>query len=367
MSSLYVLKVLYHRLGAPVEELEHFALLLPTLPPLDEGLRLSFVGDIMYIGGNWSTYALSTSPLLDGDLRVGNLETPTSPDHPTEPRALGLYAFNAPSEMLDGLPVDLLQLNNNHSLDADDLGLENTVAEVEARSLEHTGVDSQRVLTITDQSGSTHRVAFLAYTWGINDGRRSENGHELHIVPFGHLDSDLSLELVADQISESRENGAELVVLLLHWGFEYEHYPDPHFMVLARRLIALGADLLVGEGPHVAQPPERCYVNHPEHRPGIGSCSLFTDDGVPRVAAVLYSLGNFGGRMGPMTAQTGLVATVSLGPDGVTGLGWEAVVSLIDADHPLVVPLTDMIGEQPYADELERLREHIGSSWARDR
>ena len=363
MVGLYVLKALYHRLGAPVEELEHFELMRPQIPPLGEGLRLTFVGDVMYIGGNWASYALPATPLLDGDYRAGNLETPTSPDHPTEPRALGTYAFNAPPEMLDGLPLDLLQLTNNHSLDAGDLGLENTIAEVDARGIVTTGVDRQAVVDIADAQGQMHRVAFLSYTWGLNDRRRSEAGHELHIVPFGHLDEPIELDLIADEIAEARGDGAEIVVTMLHWGFEYEYYPDPHFMVLARRIIALGADLIVGEGPHVIEPPELCHVNDPDQQPGVGTCSLRTDDGVRRRAAVLYSLGDFGTQTGNLPMKVGLVATVSMGDGGVTGLGWRAVASVVEDGVPSVVPLTDVTDDAEYAEELERIREHLGAQW----
>ena len=366
MTGLYVLKALNHRVSAPVEELQHFEQIRPRIPPLGSGVRLSFVGDIMYIGGreNWTSYALPAGILLDGDYRIGNLETPTSPAHSIEPRALGLYAFNAPPRMLDGLPLDLLQLNNNHSLDAGDEGLENTINELEFRGFEHTGVDAQIQVELMDGQTNTHQVAFVSYTWGLNDARRSQNGHELHIVPFGHIDEEISLELIGAQINQARAAGAETVVALLHWGFEYEYYPDPHFMVLARRIIALGADLIVGQGPHVAQPPEICSVNNPERVPGIGACSLTTEDGRQRTAAVLYSLGNFGTEMPTIPAQVGLVATVSLDPD-VTGFGWQGVASIMSNGEPSVVPLDDLRDRMEYAEERERLREHLGTTWAR--
>jgi poly-gamma-glutamate synthesis protein (capsule biosynthesis protein) len=364
MVGLYVLKALHHRPGAPKEELEHYRMMRPTLPPLGPGARLSLAGDIMWIGGNWAEYTTATHGMLDGDLRLGNLETPTSPDHSYEERALGLYAMNAPPEMLNGLPMDLLQLNNNHSLDAGDLGLENTVAEVERRGLLHAGVDGQGSSELRGSSGDSWPIAVLAYTWGINDGRRSATGRELHIVPFGQLDGEVQLDLVERQIAEARSGGARSVVVLLHWGFEYEYYPDPHFMVLARRMIALGADLIVGQGPHVAQPPELCYVNRPEQVPGLGTCSLRTDDGRERVAAILYSLGNFGTTMPTLPARVGVVATVSLDPD-VTGLAWEAVLSLDGPAGPALVPLWEQLDVPEHRAEYERLRAHLGGSWER--
>jgi len=359
MTGLYVQKSFFHRPEAPAEELEHFRAMKPGLPPLGPGIRLGFVGDIMFIDqSTWSSYTQPAHALLEGvDLRVGNLETPTSVDHSYEPRALGLYAFNAPPQILDGLPVDVLQLTNNHSLDAGDLGLSNTKEEVESRGLVPVGIDTQAEVQVAGSS-----VALLAFTWGINGGLRSDE-HALNIVPFGHLDDEHSLQPIRDQIEEASDR-VDLVVVLVHWGFEYEYYPDPHFMILAREIIAMGADLVVGQGPHVAQPPEICSVDQPDVVPGIGTCSIRTERGEPRTAAVLYSLGNFGTEMLTVPTQVGLVATVSLDSTGVTGLGWQAVASIKRDGQPLVVPLSSLTDEPAYAEESARLALHLGSSWA---
>ena len=92
----YILKVQNHRPSAPSESLEHFSAQRDEIPPLGDGARLSFVGDIMWLGENWASFADPVAELIDGDLRVGNLETPTSADHPTEQDELGLYEFNSP-------------------------------------------------------------------------------------------------------------------------------------------------------------------------------------------------------------------------------------------------------------------------------
>ena len=354
MTALYVLKSVEHRPGAPLESLEHFEAMRPQVPAPGGGVRLSLVGDVMWIGDNWAEYATPVAGLLDGDLRVGNLETPTSAEHPTELAKLGSYTFNAPPEMLDGLPLDLLQLNNNHSIDVGDAGLENTVAEVEERGLEHTGVDRQRILEVGGR-----RIALLAYTWGLNQ-RDTETAHELHVIPFGHLDEEIDLSSLEEDVAAARADGADSLVALLHWGYEYEYYPDPHFMVLARRIVAAGVDLVVGSGPHVVQPAEICHVNRPDRIPGIGTCSIRTHDGEPRTAAVLYSLGNFGTIMATVPCQVGLVASVTLDPD-VTGLGWTAVATV--DDPPWVRPLADLLDDGELAAESTRLEGHLGPDW----
>ena len=351
MAAGYLLKAAYHRKSAPVESREHFEQMRAQIPALDAGLQLDFVGDVMWVGDNWAEYATPVTGLLDGDLRIGNLETPTSPDEPAELVASGLVSFNADPAMLDGLPLDVLQLNNNHSIDFGDAALVATVEELDARGLVPTGVDTHAVVDIDGAS-----VALLSYTWGINQ-RDEGSSHELFIVPFGHIGEAIDLEPIAADIAAA---DADLVVLLLHWGFEYEYYPDPHFMILARQLIAAGADLIVGQGPHVAQPPEICQVNRgvPE---GIGLCSVETG-GEPRTAAVLYSLGNFGTVMATAACQSGVVASVTLEPSvGVTGLGWRGIAIV---DGPWIQPLQSL-DDPVWIAEQSRLEEHLGRSWMR--
>ena len=355
MVGLYLLKASYHRPGAPDETLDHHAAMRGQIPPLGAGVRLSFVGDVMYVGDNWDTFATPAAGLLDGDLRIGNLETPTSADHPTDLSELGGQLFNAPPEMLDGLPLDLLQLNNNHTLDMGDAGLDNTLAEVEARGVQHTGIDTHATVTVGGLE-----IAFVSYAWGLN--RKDEpTAHELHLLPFGHMDETLDLTPLEQDVTAARAAGADAVVLLVHWGFEYEYYADPHFMVLGRQMIAAGADVVVGQGPHVAQPAEICAVNDPEEIPGVGTCAIRTDDEEPRTAAILYSLGNFGTIMHTAPCEVGLVATVSLDPD-VTGLGWAAAATV---GGPEIHPLGGLLDDPGLAAEAARLDDHLGTNWKR--
>ncbi|MFT4621879.1 MAG: hypothetical protein ACI8PZ_000531 [Myxococcota bacterium] len=350
-TALYLQKSqLHHATGSPAS-VAHFEAMADQIRPLRPGdLSLAFVGDTMWIGGAWDTAWSATAPLLDADLRIGNLETPTSPDHPTELGSLGLYAFNAPPEMLDGLPLDVLQLNNNHSLDAGDAGLEATVAEVEARGMVPLGVDHHATVRVDGT-----RVALLSYTWGLNE-RDLESAHELFLAPLAHPDGDLS-DVRADV--RAARSDADLTVVLLHWGFEYEYLPTPEQQVMARELVSAGADLVVGHGPHVVQPAEWCNVDRPEHVPGIGSCSLRDDRG-ERTAAVLYSLGNFGTFQPTVQVRTGIVATVSMRPGvGVTGLGWAPVTT---EAGPSVVPLATLTDPE-LEEESARLDRLLGRRW----
>lgn len=354
----YLMKAVLHRPGAPEESLEHFAVMRDLVPPLSDGVRISFVGDVMWVGSNWSAFAEPAGALLDGNLRVGNLETPTSPNFPNSREELGAYAFNAPPEMLDGLPLDVLQLNNNHTIDIGDAGVADTLSEVLARGFLATGIDG----TARVEVGGLD-IALLSYTWGLNV-RDAPTSYDLRVVPFGHVGETIDLSRVTEDIATARSTGADLVVVLPHWGFEYEYYADPHFLVLARDIVAAGADMIVGSGPHVAQPIELCTVNG-EGAGGVGRCDITTADGRPRTAAIAYSLGNFGTSMETAPCKTGLVLTASVDASGVTGLGWSAAATVPGPEGPEVRPLADLIDDPAFAAESARLDAHLGTGWKR--
>lgn len=358
-TALYLQKAITTTDRAPAETPVHFGLHRTSLPALQaDDLVISFVGDVMWTGGGWAdTYAPVAHLLEDADLAVANLETPVDPTQSTDAGALGLYAFNADPSLLDGLPATVVGFSNNHTADAGEQGLDATAAEVSVRGKVLAGVDAHPVV---DLGGV--RVAFLAYTWGLNNDVPLL--HDVHVVPFCDLDDKVDLDGVAADLQAA---DADLRVVLVHWGYEYEHFPASRMMRVARRLVALGADAVVGSGPHVAQPAEFCFVNAPGVVPGVGTCSVRTADGVPRTAAVLYSLGNFGTATGLLPAtQAGVVARLSLDvAQGATGMDWTAVVSTADDDGQTLLPITDLADDVVWAEEQARLLQHLGPGWAR--
>jgi poly-gamma-glutamate synthesis protein (capsule biosynthesis protein) len=83
----------------------------------------------------------------------------------------------------------------------------------------------------------------------------------------------LDLEPALQAVRAARSQ-ADLVVVSLHWGNEYQHLPTKRQRDIAQALVAAGCDVLLGHHPHVLQPVE-----------------WLAADG--RKALVAYSLGNF--------------------------------------------------------------------------
>src|SRR5262249_35796241 len=110
--------------------------------------------------------------------------------------------------------------------------------------------------------------------------------------------------------------GVDVRIVSLHWGYEFEYYPDPDVMQVGHEIVRAGADLGLGTHPHVVQPLEVCAVNGYEAGEGAGRLEA---EGPPRKALVAYSLGNFATAMFTPHCQVGLALGLSLARDARTG------------------------------------------------
>ncbi|MBT9557142.1 MAG: penicillin acylase family protein, partial [Myxococcales bacterium] len=350
----YATKTLQHYQTTSPDIASHFAKTGAEIPPLGDGLVISLAGDILWVGDNWTAFGAGAAPVTEADLRIANLEMATSAEHEVQRTGVPVR-FNGPPELLDHLPFDVLQLNNNHSVDMGDDGALSTKAEVEKRGFVTTGHGEHATVDVKGK-----KVALLSYTWGVNR-RDYTTALELFVVPFGHTDGPVDLGIVEAQVAAARADGADHVVVLLHWGYEFEWFPAQHFLQLSRQMVSFGADVVAGEGPHVVQPAELCWVNHPEKVPGVGTCSVRSADGKPRRAAILYSLGNFTNDIEDrIEVETGIVAKVSLDGD-VTGLGWTPIV--LRQDPVRVEPAEAHLSDPEVAGEIARLEKHLGAGW----
>ena len=249
----------------------------PT-PPVPPGLRLVAVGDILMhqdvkraaeadplgLPALWADLV----PLFQGaDLVFGNLETPVAPvgGRPGVP-----VQFNAPETLPAALRASgftVLSTANNHAFDQGAKGVRETLDRLRAEHLVAVGSGEDRpraeALQIVECRGL--RVAFLGFTdiFNLDLNRRAS---EPWVRP-------LDLEPALAAVREAR-NHADLIVVSLHWGNEYQHLPTKRQRDIAHALVQAGCDVLLGHHPHVLQPLE-----------------LLEAGG--RRALVAYSLGNF--------------------------------------------------------------------------
>ena len=176
------------------------------------------------------------------DAFILNLESQLT----TRPTALGtigtsLKASPGAAGILSYLGVRAVTCANNHSLDYGPEGLEESAEVLERTGVAVTGIagqgrDGGAVITVR-----RIRVGLLGFS---DDWRVGENGVSW-LRPVPHLP-----EQVKERISALRAS-ADVVVVQLHWGYEWSMYPMRSQRDLARSYVEAGADLVVCHHAHV--------------------------------------------------------------------------------------------------------------------
>ena len=206
------------------------------------------------------------------DLTIANFEgTLTDSDE----RENKTFAFKAPASyasILTGGSVEAVNTANNHSHDYGDQSFNDTLAALDDAGIVHFGYNETAVMDVK----------------GIKVGLVGI--YEL----YDHLEREQQLK---DNIAKVKADGAQLIVVIFHWGNETETVPDSNQTTLGRIAIDEGADLVCGHHPHVLQGIETYKGRN-----------------------IVYSLGNFcfGGNSSPSDMDTMIYQqTFTIDADGV--------------------------------------------------
>ena len=211
--------------------------------------------------------------LQTADIAIGNLETTFAG---SERGYSGYPTFNTPeilAKNLKKIGIDVVSTANNHSLDKGYSGLESTIQFLDEADLSHTGTftseEEQNTILIKHIKGIN--IAFLSFTYGTN-GIPVPDGKEYCI---NLIDEDLILE----QLNLAKEQNPDIICASMHWGTEYRTTPTSEQEDLADFLFENGADIILGNHPHVLEPMEKREIE--------------LENGETKEGFIVYSLGNF--------------------------------------------------------------------------
>jgi len=200
-------------------------------------------------------YASIAAAIRGVDVATCEMETPLAP--PEGPFS-GFPNFNAPPQVLTALKnvgYTSCTSASNHSLDQGYLGVKRTLDELDAAGLKHTGsartaTEAATPLITVVRNGV--KIAQLAYSFGFN-GIPLPAGQ-----PWLANLSDVPTILAAAQ--RAKQAGADIVVLSMHWGTEYDHLATQEQRDQATALLASpNIDVILGDHAHVVQPAERIH------------------------------------------------------------------------------------------------------------
>lgn len=232
---------------------------------------------------DFNSYLDIISQSINGDLTIANIESPVDANGDGSGYS-GYPRFNVPRAIVAALKnagVKLALTANNHALDKGYTGLSNTIASIKAEGLDYYGTftsqEEQDAYKIIDVKGI--KIGLLAYTDSVN-GLMSlipEESQDYCINLIG-LNSNNDLNRMKEDIKNIRGQGAEFVIVSLHWGREYKDEPTERQRTIAQALIDNGADVIMGNHSHCVQPITKKEIEF---------------EGKTKTVVVAYSMGNF--------------------------------------------------------------------------
>ncbi len=227
--------------------------------PTPDTLTLMFIGDVMshmpqvdaarLPDGTYDyapCYRFLAPYIASADICIANMEVPLA----GAPYS-GYPQFSCPDAMMSQLfdaGVDVFLTANNHTCDKGAKGIRRTIQVMDSLGIPHVGtyLDStdfqQRNPLMVERDG--FRVAVLNYTYGTN-GIPAPN-------PF--IVNMLDSAAIARDIARARELKADYIVVMPHWGIEYERKQNKGQKGYANYMYECGADMVIGGHPHVVQP-----------------------------------------------------------------------------------------------------------------
>lgn len=251
------------------------------------------------------------------DLTIANNEGTFTDSSSREDKT---FAFKAPASfagIYSSSSVEAVNTANNHSHDYGEQSFQDTMDALDAQGIVHFGYDETAVMDIKGV-----KVGLV----GI---------YEL----YDHLEREQQLK---DNIAKVKEDGAELIIVIFHWGNEKETVPDSNQTTLGHLAIDLGADLVCGHHPHVLQGIEEYKGKN-----------------------IIYSLGNFcfGGNSAPSDMDSMIFQqTFTISNDGVKA---DNVTNIIPCSISSAYGYNNYQPTPAVGDEKTRIMEKIQerSSW----
>jgi len=249
-------------------------------------LSLLFVGDIMGHTPQIKSAEIQKNKRYDykpcfeyiapilrkADLAIGNLEVTL----PGRPPYTGYPIFRSPDDLARDLHwagFDVLLTANNHSNDGKKQGVIHTIETLRNLGIHQTGTFKNKkekelfYPLIINKNG--FKLAFLNYTYGTND---------IPTTPPTIVNK-INKYTILQDLNKAKKLQPNAIIVVLHWGYEYQLIENNKQKQLAEWLLSQGADLIIGAHPHVVQPIIEKVIT-PSKQP-------------TQKKLIAYSLGNF--------------------------------------------------------------------------
>ena len=261
--------------------------LVNSVPQIDT-VRIGFLGDIS-LNGRYRRKDYSFLDMVFCELRqfisdkkvdflIGNLESPLQGDGSENvlkrPR---IKASKESFHALRTLKPDILVLGNNHVFDCLDRGYDNTTNWLEANGIRHVGTFRKGDKTAGPFRFQVKGQWFSLLSYVAEDTNPSlPDGADIQV-------NFMDPERMKKEIRSEARNA--FVIVSLHWGIEFSHYPSPEQRILAHGLIDAGAGIIMGHHTHTLQGIEKYKGGYIFY--SLGNCAF--DDVTDDESSVLWN------------------------------------------------------------------------------
>lgn len=212
-------------------------------------------------------FSLVRDVLAADDLTVANLEVVlTDKTRSRQDKLYNLVGDPAFVQVLKEGSIDIVNTVNNHAWDFMATGYHDALSHLDEAGIPHFGTlyphskDGSDIYPVVDVNGV--KVGFVGFSYPQESDKKK----------------------ISYRINLLREQGAQLVVVSLHWGREEQPQPESGQAPFAKYCIDAGADVVYGHHAHILQSVQ-FYKGKP----------------------IFYSTGNFTfGTMGHVDPDTGI-------------------------------------------------------------
>ncbi|MFI6685251.1 CapA family protein [Streptomyces sp. NPDC050485] len=300
-------------------------------------------------GYDFAPMLAGVKPIISGaDLAICHMETVYGPD---EGPFTGYPDFTSPPQVAAALKdagYASCSTASNHTLDDGADGIARTLKAFDKAGLKHAGSGrtAQESARPARLAAGGARVAQLAYTYDTN-GHPMPDGQPwaVHLID--------QKKIIADARAV-RAAGADVVVVSLHWGTEWQTEPDEQQLALGKALTASKTggrpdiDLILGTHAHIPQAYEK--VN--------GTWIVYGEG--DQIAGEMFNETGARDDRGNMSS----IARFTFAPPVRRGARWEVtkaefIPQWIDVDHGRVMSLPEALAKSPGREDYRAAQEHI--------
>lgn len=216
----------------------------------DNLIHNTLLKDASRVGGiyNFVPFYEKIKPYIQAaDIAIVNQESPLGTGEPS-----AYPSFNTPQACGDALidtGFDVISHANNHAMDAGSSAVYDTLDFWDSRA--DSGVirigiarDAEDRAKVRYLERNGIKIGFLAYTYGLNGYSLPRDNPDLVSL--------IDREKIAEEMAAVKAQ-CDAVVVLMHWGEEYQITENSEQNELAEFLTENGATLIIGGHPHVCQ------------------------------------------------------------------------------------------------------------------